>query len=80
MRKSEKCRYVFVGTMLAFALCAAEPALCQQDNSQSGGSQMPPSQGGATASSPGTPLQPSEIEEQQIEQQQQSQQQTQPPG
>lgn len=80
MRISNQYKYVICGTALAFALCAASPAMCQQDNSQNGGSQMPPDQGNASTASPGTPLQPSEIQEQQIEQQQQAQQQSQPPG
>lgn len=65
--------HLVLGAMIALALCAAEPALGQQDNSQSGGSQMPPDQGTAPSTSQAAPLQPSEIQEQQIEQQQQTQ-------
>ena len=68
-------RFMLTATLLALALGISGPALAQQDNSQSGGSQMPPDQGTTTNAAPATQLQPSEIQEQQIEQQQ-----AQPPG
>ncbi|HTQ13590.1 MAG TPA: hypothetical protein VMH86_06920 [Rhizomicrobium sp.] len=69
---------------VAAALLTVNPAFAQQDNSGNSDSQMPADQGSTSSSTAGsgTPLQPSEIQEQQDEaaQQQAQQQQSQPPG
>jgi hypothetical protein len=74
MRMNPK-RFPIAALLFVLACGVSGPALAQQDNSQSGGSQMPPDQGATTNTAPATQLQPSEIQEQQIEQQQ-----AQPPG